>query len=99
MQITRPRGEYVEKIVRDAGGRLVRLSFCVYENGGHIRARLLNAVYLKENFIGNKILFLEGLKREKNFGTEVVFKNKIVSPYFDLNILYSSGSKPRAPTF
>jgi len=71
----------------------------VYENGGHVKARLLNATYLPENSIGNKILFLGGLKKQKNFGGEIIFKNKIVSPYFDSNILYSSGSKPRAPTF
>ena len=100
MQITKSRGEYIEKIVRDGNGRLVRLSFCVYENGGHVRARLLNATYLPENQkIEDKVLFLSGNKQQKNYGTEIIFKNKTVSPYFNFDILHFSGSKPRAPTF
>ncbi len=89
----------MERVVRDADGRLVRLSFCVYENGGHIRARLLNAVYLEEyREIENKIPVLTGFKLEKKYPIKVIFKNKIVSPYFNFDILYFSGSKPRAPT-
>lgn len=98
MQIIRPRGEYVEKIVRDAQGRLVRLSFCVYQNGGHIKARLLNVTYLEEKSTGDKILFLDGEKTRKNYGSKIVFRNKVVSPYFNFDILKFSGSKPRAPT-
>jgi len=100
MQITRPRGEYIEKIVRDGNGRLVRLSFCVYENGGHVRARLLNATYLAENQkIENKTLTLGGLTKTKTFPAEILRGEKITSPYFNSNLLNFLGSKPRAPTF
>jgi hypothetical protein len=99
MQITRPRGEYIEKIVRDGNGRLVRLSFCVYENGGHVRARLLNATYLPENGkIENKILSLDGLSQAKTFPAEILHTEKVASPYFNSNLLNFLGSKPRAPT-
>jgi len=100
MQITRPRGEYVEKIVRDGNGRLVRLSFCVYENGGHVKARLLNAIYLPENQkIENEVLSLGGLTQAKTFPVEILHGEKITSPYFSSNLLNFLGSKPRAPTF
>jgi hypothetical protein len=98
MQITQPRGEYVEKIIRDTQGRLVRLSFCIFEKGGHIRARILNVTYLEEKTTRDEILFLDSEKRQKNFDSKIVFKSKIVSPYFNFDILKFSGSKPRAPT-
>lgn len=98
MQITRPRGEYIEKIVRDSNGRLVRLSFCVYENGGHIRARLLNAVYLVESSIENKTIFLGLWTPSVHRYSKPVFAGKITSPYFNSNLLNFLGSKPRAPT-
>ena len=98
MQITRPRGNFIEKIVRDGSGRLVRLSFCVYENGGHVKARLLNATYLEEkSAIENKILFLSSLTRSVGKFSEIVFQNKIASPYFNSNLLNFLVTKPRAP--
>jgi hypothetical protein len=102
MQITRPRGEYIEKIVRDTNGRLVRLSFCVYENGGHVKARLLNATYLSENGCStpsveqNYLLACSTLSVEQY--QEIFNVGKIVSPYFNSNLLNFLGSKPRAPT-
>ena len=100
MQITRPRGEYVEKIVRDGNGRLVRLSFCVYENGGHVKARLLNAVYLEEKTgIENKTVFLSSPRTVLGEYEITVSYRKITSPYFNSNLLNFLGSKPRAPTF
>ena len=100
MQITRPLGDFVEKIVRDSNGRLVRATFCVYENNGHIKARLIKAIYLEEfEKIENKVATLPGSARENSFQTKTVFEEKVVSPYFDSNLLYSLGSKPRAPTF
>jgi hypothetical protein len=98
MQITRPRGEYVEKIIRDANGQLVRVSFCVYEKNGHIKARLLNVVYVEEKSIADKTILLNFSSPGEEKYQEVVFENKIVSPYFNKNLLYFSGSKPRAPT-
>jgi hypothetical protein len=72
----------------------------VYENGGHVKARLLNATYLPENReIENKTLTLGGLTRDKNFPAEILHSEKIASPYFNSNLLNFLGSKPRAPTF
>lgn len=98
-QITPSRANFIEKILRDGQGRLVCATFCVYENGGHIKARLVNVVYLEEkSSIKSKTLVLDFSSPGEEKYCEVVLKNKIASPYFDLNILYSSGSKPRAPT-
>ena len=98
-QITPSKANFIEKIVRDTNGRLLRATFCVYENGGHIKARLLSVVYVEESAIENKtpLLSFSSLGEEKH--QEIIFENKTVSPYFNSNILYSSGSKPRAPTF
>lgn len=98
MQITQPRGEYIEKIVRDVNGQLVRLSFCVYQNNGHIKVRLLNVVHLEKKAIDNKVLLLNSKRLQNNYRGKIIFKSKIVSPYFNFDILKFSGSKPRAPT-
>ncbi len=100
MQLTSPRGNLIEKIVRDGQGRLVRATFCVYENGGRIKARLLHAVVLEESAaIENKTLLLTGLASPKNYSHLVIQSSNIVSPYFNSNLLYSLGLQPRAPTF
>jgi hypothetical protein len=71
----------------------------VYENGGHVKARLLNATYLQENQkIENKILSLGGFAQTKTFPAEILHSEKIASPYFNSNLLNFLGSKPRAPT-
>ena len=99
-QITPSKSNFIEKILRDNQGRLVHATFCVYENGGHIKARLVGVVYLDEkSIISNKILFLNFSSPGEEKYQEVVFENKTLSPYFDSNLLYSVGSKPRAPTF
>lgn len=98
MLLTTPRGKFVEKIVRDASGRLVRASFCVYENEGHIKARLLNVVYLKCGELANKIFKLGTSKNSQSEEKNISYRTKIVSPYYDFNTLYFFGSKPRAPS-
>ena len=97
-QLTRPIGEYVERIVRDKNGQLVRAIFCVYECNGHIKARLINAEIIKEFFENKKVVEIAGFVKEElqNF---IEFVSATVSPYFTLNTLYTSGSKPRAPTY
>lgn len=97
-QIGYPIGNYVERIIRDKNGRLVRATFCVYEYSGHIKARLISAEYIKEDIIENRstpalVGFVQ--KELKNF---VEYVGETISPYFNLNTLYFSGSKPRAPT-
>ena len=101
MQITHPRGNFIEKILRDSSGKLFRATFCVYECEGHIKARLLHADYIVEKNPQqqNKVDFLDGLKKKEVYSSIPSFTNKIVSPFIYSNILNYSGSKPRAPTF
>jgi hypothetical protein len=99
-QITPAKSNTIEKIVRDADGRLLRATFCVYENGGRIKARIISAVYLEEKLPSeNETTYLtcQISKILRSSGTSFM-KGGITSPYLDFNILYSSGSKPRAPT-
>src|SRR4051812_42185052 len=92
------KSNFIEKILRDADGRLVRATFCVYENGGRIKARLVSTVFLEENLSENKILFLNGQVATPEISSEVSNSHSITSPYFDSRLLHISGSKPRAPT-
>jgi len=99
MQITTPRGNLIEKVLRDKDGKLVRATFCVYEESGRFKARLLNFVYLDESLENKEVLCLEVLKTNFDFQVEKNLDHKIISPYFDFNILSFLGSKPRAPSF
>ena len=99
MQLTPTKGNYIEKIVRDAHGRLVRATFYVYENNGRVKARLIDAVLIEESFaLSNKVYGLCGDISQKFYTSRLIFQKKIVSPYFNNNLLFSLGSKPRAPT-
>jgi hypothetical protein len=98
MQIIPSNQKLIEKILRDHNGQLVRATFCVYENGGRIKARLVDVVYLDEyEKLGAKTNTLSGLITKEKFETVYSAVFAVVSPYFS-NILYFSGSKPRAPT-
>ncbi len=99
MKITTPRGNLIEKVLRDKDGRLVRASFCVYQESGRVKARLLNVVYLDESLENKEVLCLETLKDNFEFEVEKEKDHKILSPYFDFNILSFLGSKPRAPSY
>ncbi len=105
MQIIQSKSNFVEKIFRDKAGRLVRAEFCVYENEGRIKARLVNFKYLDETTqisgkISGKTNFLQlghGVSKSLEFG--FLYKKSFVSPYFTFETLNFIGSKPRAPTF
>ncbi|MFA7216655.1 MAG: hypothetical protein WC095_01585 [Candidatus Paceibacterota bacterium] len=99
MQITTPRGNLIERILRDKEGRLVRATFCVYEEAGRVKARLLNFVYIEDSLENEEVLFIDTFKDNFEFDLEEGLDHKIISPYFDFNILTFSGSKPRAPSF
>lgn len=97
-QIGYPIGNYIERVIRDKNGQLVRATFCVYECSGQIKARLVSAEYIKEDVVENNITpILVGFVQKglKNF---IEYVGETASPYFNLNTLYFSGSKPRAPT-
>lgn len=95
MQIIQSKSSFIEKILRDKEGKLVRAKFCIYENGGRIKARLVDVVYLDEN--NTETLALSGIKTSADYFSKI-FDKEFVSPFVTLNTLYSSGSKPRAPT-
>ncbi|MES2213301.1 MAG: hypothetical protein V4473_00495 [Patescibacteria group bacterium] len=98
-QLTTPRGKFIEKIIRNADGQLVRATFCVYENSGRIKARLVSSVVIESEVLTqNSTPVLCGSVQKNTYSEKIVFEGKTASPYFDLNVLYSSGSKPRAPT-
>ena len=99
MQLTPIKGNYIEKILRDAQGHLVRVTFCVYESDGRIKARLIQATLLEQTpAIENKIYSLSGnVAKSPDYSLEKIVWKEIVSPYFN-NLLFSIGSKPRAPT-
>lgn len=96
-QLTKPIGNYVEKILRDKNGQLVRATFCVYESAGHIKARLVKAEFIEEVLSNKTVVALTGFIKKEIHGF-VQHIGNVISPYFSLNTLYSSGSKPRAPT-
>lgn len=99
MQITTPRGNFIEKVFRDTEGRLVRATFCVYEEAGRVKARLLNFVYIDDSLQNKEVLCLEIANTNFDFDVEEEVDHKILSPYFDLNLLTFLGSKPRAPSY
>ena len=96
MQLTPRREQTIEKIIRDADGRLVKATFCVYEQGGRIKARLIEAVVLDE--IKNQTLSL-GTRSKISKYVQTILQTKVVSPYFNTSLIYALGSRPRAPTF
>ena len=96
--ITQPIGSFVQRIIRDKNGQLVRATFCVYECSGHIKARLITAELIQEVLPYKKIFALAGFV-QKEFRNWILNVGKVVSPYFSLNTLFFSGSKPRALTF
>ncbi len=98
MQLSLYNKKIVEKVLWDKEGRLVHARFAVYENNGRIRARLIDFVYLKDSLNNKNVVLLSGKIEDNKYWT-AVFEKEYVSPFINLNTLYSSGSKPRAPTF
>ena len=99
MQLTSQTGNYVEKILRDAQGQLVRVTFYVYQSGNRVRARVVHAVVLEAATFKARVLALGGKIAEKVSTLRIYFNIVIISTYFNSFSLYLSGSKPRAPTF
>lgn len=96
MQIVHSKNQFVEKILRDKEGRLVRARFCVYENAGRIKARLLEATIIGE--LPGQALSLFAPSK-KISGQKIPFSKSFVSPYFSKDVLNFLGNKPRAPSF
>ncbi len=99
MNITRSQGNIVEKVLRDKEGKLIRARFFVYENGGRIKARLLDFVYLAEQtLIQSANFLLSTLSKNKAIVTKFSSAKTYTTPFSILDVISFSGSKPRAPT-
>lgn len=100
MQVIKSQSNIVEKVLRDKEGKLIRARFFVYENGGRIKARLLDFVYLAEQTLLNGANFLlSAISKTKAIVSKFSSVKTYTTPFTFLNIIYYSGSKPRAPTF
>jgi len=100
MQIIQSQSNIVEKIIRDKEGRLVRATFCVYENGGRIKAKLVDYVYITAGAICGKVLSLSSNLSKSLFDTKTkTFGSRVYSLFYIQNSIFYFGSKPRAPTF
>ena len=99
MQVIKSQSNIVEKVLRDKEGKLIRARFFVYENGGRIKARLLDFVYLAEQTLLNSANFLlSTLSKTKTIVTKFSSVKTYTTPFSILDIISISGSKPRAPT-
>ena len=99
MQIAKSQSNIVEKVLRDKEGKLIRARFFVYENGGRIKARLLDFVYLAEQtLIQSANFLLSSLSKTKTIVTKFSSVKNYTTPFFFFFIISISGSKPRAPT-
>lgn len=98
-QIIQSQGNIVEKVLRDKEGKLIRARFFVYENGGRIKARLLDFVYVTLNELPGKVASILGIasKKIKDVFSVTIFELSTFN--LELSNIYSIGSKPRAPTF
>lgn len=99
MQIIQSKNNLFEKILWDKEGRLVRATFCVYENGGRIKARLVEYVYITTGSISGKVLSLSNLMSKVPFDIAKKLNSLLEPITYNLSTIYSLGSKPRAPTF
>lgn len=98
MQIIQSKTNFVEKVLRDKEGRLVRARFAVYENAGRIKARLVDFVYIEEvKQIVGSILKLATTIAKKLSWSENPLKSFVLH-FVTIDNIYFSGSKPRAPT-
>ena len=96
MQLIQSKANLIERILHDKEGRLVRATFCVYENAGRIKARLVDFTYINE--LKGKILTLSGFTKANLIPRSDLGIRFVSSPYFNKETILFSGSKPRAPT-
>jgi hypothetical protein len=91
---------YIEKVVRDPAGRLVRVTFYVYEQNGRIKGRIVDTVVLEEfpSAFENAVLALPPHADGGSVPCKLSSKpHSVVSPYVDTSLLYTLGVQPRAP--
>jgi len=95
-QVGHLKGNTIERVFHDKSGRLVRATFFVYESAGRIKARLLNFSYIET--LSGFVSSLSTLFKKESKESKAQNDKPIASPFVANEILYFSGSKPRAPT-
>lgn len=99
-QIVNSKGNIVEKVLRDKDGKLIHAKFFVYESNGRIKARLLDFVYVAEQFLlKGRELLLSVFKKDNFSKVFKAFRTSLTPNSYTLDPILFSGSKPRAPTF
>ncbi len=96
MQIVKSNSQYIEKVLKDKNGNLVRARFWIYENSGRLKAKLVDFEYLDDP---NRVILLRDVEKDYINFLENEVKFSLNNPYIVLVGIYSLGSKPRAPTF
>lgn len=92
-------GQFIEKVLRDPSGRLARVTFYVYEQNGRIKGRIVETVFLEE-LPKKQVFALKGdVSNPPAPSEKISYVNSVISPFVDSQFLYTSGSKPRAPSF
>lgn len=82
-----------ERIVRDKNGVLIRVRFTIVEVNGVFQGQIISATPL----VQEEAICLPCEKLEKvNIEKEIIFFDKIISPYFSLDFLMSQPT--RAPS-
>ena len=98
MQIIQTRWDIIEKTLRDNSGRLVQARFYIYENAGRIKVRLIDFVYLSQEVVKSAVFFITGFSKNQAKNLRDILCRIVSSPLLAFEILFFSGSKPRAPT-
>ena len=83
-----------ERIIRDKNGILVRVRFTVVEIDGKFQGQIISAIPLHTD---DKLCLPYKKDSKVVIEKEIVFSDKIVSPYFSLDFLMSQPT--RAPAF
>jgi hypothetical protein len=96
MSLIQTKNQCIERIIRDKNGKLVRATFCVYEIGGRIKARLVDFKFIEE--LSGKVFKLLTKASKSHSDIKNCFNLALKTHYSLLITLYFIGSKPRAPT-
>lgn len=97
MQVIKSQSNIVERVLRDKEGKLIRARFFVYENGGRIKARLLDFVYLADQLLLKGKELLLSIVSKTSTTVSNFFVLRVTTRNYKLATVYAIGSKPRGP--
>lgn len=97
-QVVKSKSNIVEKVILDKEGRLVCATFQVYENAGRIKARLIDFVYITAGAISGKVAGILGSVQKTDVAVRKLSQSLLSPTFYLLSSIYSTGSKPRAPS-